>query len=122
MQSFQLHERASTVPTNSYTRQDWQRGYESVKEESDYWIDDVEGQIPPELQGTLFRNGPGLLEVNGQRIHHPFDGDGMITIAFRDGRALPQPLYPHRSIFRRTKVGKILYRGVFGTQKPGGWL
>ncbi len=88
MQSFQLHERASTVPTNSYNRQDWQRGYESVKEESDYWIDDVEGQIPPELQGTLFRNGPGLLEVNGQRIHHPFDGDGMISaIAFRDGRA-----------------------------------
>jgi all-trans-8'-apo-beta-carotenal 15,15'-oxygenase len=30
------------------------------------------------LQGTFFRNGPGLLEVNGQRIHHPFDGDGMI--------------------------------------------
>jgi len=87
MQSFQLHERASTVPT-PHTRQDWQRGYESVKEESDYWIDDVEGQIPPELQGTLFRNGPGLLEVNGQRIHHPFDGDGMISaIAFRDGRA-----------------------------------
>jgi len=28
------------------------------------------------------------LEVNGQRIHHPFDGDGMISaIAFRDGRA-----------------------------------
>jgi len=26
--------------------------------------------------------------VNGQRIHHPFDGDGMISaIAFRDGRA-----------------------------------
>jgi len=110
MQSFQLHERASTVPTNSYTRQDWQRGYESVKEESDYWIDDVEGQIPPELQGTLFRNGPGLL-VNGQRIHH----GGM-------ARSTWIALHNACSIFRRTKVGKILYRGVFGTQKPGGWL
>jgi len=85
--SFQLHERASTVPTNSTLVKIGREG-ESVKEESDYWIDDVEGQIPPELQGTLFRNGPGLLEVNGQRIHHPFDGDGMISaIAFRDGRA-----------------------------------
>jgi len=71
--------------------------------------------------GTLFRNGPGLLEV--VTIHHPFDGDGMISaIAFRDGRSFPQPLCPHRSVFRRTKAGKILYRGVFGTQKPGGWL
>jgi carotenoid cleavage dioxygenase-like enzyme len=36
----------------------------------------------------LFRNGPGLLDVKGHHIHHPFDGDGMISaIAFRDGRA-----------------------------------
>jgi all-trans-8'-apo-beta-carotenal 15,15'-oxygenase len=34
MQSFQLHERASTVPADSYQREDWQKGYESVKHES----------------------------------------------------------------------------------------
>ena len=121
---FQLHERASTVPTKSYARHDWQRAYESVKEELDYWIDDVEGTIPAELHGTLFRNGPGSLEVNGQRVHHPFDGDGMIcALAFRDGRA------HFRNRFVRTagyleeqKAQHILYRGVFGTQKPGGWL
>lgn len=88
MQSFQLHERASSVPINSYQREDWQKGYESLKQEGNYWIDDVEGQIPTELHGTLFRNGPGLLDVNGQPIHHPFDGDGMISaIAFHNGRA-----------------------------------
>lgn len=124
MQSFQLFEHASTVPTDSFQRQDWQGGYESLKSEYDYWIDDVEGQIPPELNGTLFRNGPGSLDVNGQLIHHPFDGDGMISaIAFANGRA------HFRNRFIRTaeyleeqKAGKILYRGVFGTQKPGGWL
>ncbi len=124
MQSFQLHERAATVPANSYQREDWQKGYESVEQELDYWIEDVEGQIPAELHGTLFRNGPGLLDVNGHHIHHPFDGDGMISaIAFRDGRA-----YFHNRFIRTAayleeqKAGKILYRGVFGTQKPGGWL
>ncbi|MBD2384836.1 carotenoid oxygenase family protein [Cylindrospermum sp. FACHB-282] len=108
----------------SYTREDWQRGYESLTQEFDYGIDDIEGEIPPELQGTLFRNGPGLLDVNGQSIHHPFDGDGMISrITFNNGRA------HFRNRFVRTtgyleeqKAGKILYRGVFGTQKPGGWL
>ncbi|XGV99347.1 MAG: carotenoid oxygenase family protein [Leptolyngbya sp. BL-A-14] len=125
MQSFQLNERASTVPpTLSYDREGWQKGYHSLKQEFDYWIDDIEGTIPPDLHGTLFRNGPGLLDVNGQRIHHPFDGDGMIcAIAFDNGRA------HFRNRFVRTEgylaeqaAGRILYRGVFGTQKPGGWL
>lgn len=120
----QLHERATTVPTNSYQRQDWQRGYESLTTEYDYAIDDVEGQIPSELHGTLFRNGPGLFEINGYPIHHPFDGDGMISaIAFRDGRAFYRNRFVRTAAYlEEQKAGKLLYRGVFGTQKPGGWL
>jgi all-trans-8'-apo-beta-carotenal 15,15'-oxygenase len=122
MQTSKTQENA--ILEKSYNRTDWQGGYESLYQEFDYWIDDIEGQIPPELQGTLFRNGPGLLDINGQRIHHPFDGDGMISrISFVNGRA------HFRNRFVRTegyvkeqKAGKILYRGVFGTQKPGGWL
>ena len=122
MQSFKIQQNPTLE--KSYTRADWQGGYQSLNQEFDYWIDDVEGEIPPELQGTLFRNGPGLLDVNGQRIHHPFDGDGMISrITFANGRA------HFRNRFIRTEgyvaeqqAGKILYRGVFGTQKPGGWL
>lgn len=122
MQSLKPEKRA--IPEKSYTREDWQGGYQSLTQEFDYWIDDIEGQIPPELQGTLFRNGPGLLDINGQPIHHPFDGDGMISrISFVNGRA------HYRNRFVRTegyvaeqKAGKILHRGVFGTQKPGGWL
>lgn len=124
MQSFQLFEQASTVPLNAYNVSEWQKGYRSLKQEFSYWIDDIDGTIPPELNGTLFRNGPGLLDVNGAPIHHPFDGDGMIcAIAFEQGRA------HFRNRFVRTegfvaeqKAGKILHRGVFGTQKPGGWL
>jgi all-trans-8'-apo-beta-carotenal 15,15'-oxygenase len=108
----------------SYTVADWQGGYRSLPQELEYWIDDIEGEIPPALNGTLFRNGPGLLDVHGQTIHHPFDGDGMISaIAFHHGRA------HFRNRFVRTQgyleeqaAGKILYRGVFGTQKPGGLL
>ncbi|MBC6480021.1 MAG: carotenoid oxygenase family protein [Hormoscilla sp. GM7CHS1pb] len=115
----------TALSTNlSYDRQGWSRGYESQRYEYDYWIDEIEGEIPPELQGTWFRNGPGLLDINGQRIAHPFDGDGMVSaIGFHKGRA------HYRNRFVRTegfqaeqKAGKILYRGVFGTQKPGGWL
>jgi len=124
MQSFQLQERATTVPIDGYTRQDWQKGYRSLPKEYDYRIDEVEGEIPPELQGTLFRNGPGLLDVNGQSLHHPFDGDGMIcAIAFKDGQAHFRNRFVRTEGFQKEqKAGKILHRGVFGTQKPGGWL
>ncbi|MBE9181649.1 carotenoid oxygenase family protein [Oculatella sp. LEGE 06141] len=128
MQSFQLHERATSRVADSDTQQynvkDWQKGYQSLNEEFEYFIESVEGEIPVDLEGTLFRNGPGRLDVNGQRVHHPFDGDGMISaIAFSQGRA------HFRNRFVRTdgflaeqKAGRILHRGVFGTQKPGGWL
>ncbi|MBD2447069.1 carotenoid oxygenase family protein [Nostoc sp. FACHB-152] len=108
----------------SYNREDWQGGYQSLTQEYDYWIDEIEGQIPTELQGTLFRNGPGLLDINGQRIHHPFDGDGMISrITFTNGRAhFCNRFIRTEGYLAEQKAGKILYRGVFGTQKPGGWL
>jgi all-trans-8'-apo-beta-carotenal 15,15'-oxygenase len=115
---------ATVDDTSPYALKDWQKGYRSLQDEWNYWIDDIEGQIPLDLHGTLFRNGPGLLDINGQRLQHPFDGDGMISaIAFADGRA------HFRNRFVRTEgflaeqqAQKILYRGVFGTQKPGGWM
>ena len=47
------------------------RGYGGGREYN-YWVPevDVEGTIPAELQGTLFRNGPGLLEVYGKKLIH----------------------------------------------------
>ena len=110
----------STAPVSTHV--DWRRGFQSLWDEYDYWIDEVEGAIPPDLYGTLWRNGPGILDRGGLRFGHPFDGDGMICrIAFGNGRA------HFRNRFVRTKgwlheqqAGKILYRGVFGTEKPGG--
>ncbi|EAZ92429.1 carotenoid oxygenase family protein [Crocosphaera chwakensis] len=111
--------------TLSYNPQQWQKGYQSQPDEYDYFIEDIEGNIPQELQGTLFRNGPGLLDVQGTPLKHPFDGDGMIcAISF-----LPNGKVHFRNRFVRTegyvkeqKEGKMIYRGVFGTEKPGGWI
>lgn len=114
----------ATDATPPYCREDWQRGYRSLKQESSYWIDDIDGTIPPELTGTLFRNGPGLLDVNGQPIHHPFDGDGMICrLTLQQGRAhFANRFVRTAGYVAEQQAGRILYRGVFGTQKPGGWL
>ncbi len=108
----------------SYSRSDWQQGYLSQPQEFDYQITDIAGTIPPELEGTLFRNGPGLLDIGGEPIHHPFDGDGMITaISFQNGTAqLKSRFVQTEGYVTEQAAGKILYRGVFGTQKQGGWL
>jgi all-trans-8'-apo-beta-carotenal 15,15'-oxygenase len=110
--------------TPSFTKSDWQKGYESLRTENSYWIDRIDGAIPQELVGTLFRNGPGLLDVNGQAYGHPFDGDGMIcAITFVDGRAhFANSFVKTPEFLAEQEAGRILYRGVFGTQKPGGWL
>jgi len=120
----------SQIPTSqvdlqpAYDRQAWRQGYRSQPQEFDYWIDQIEGEIPSGLEGTLFRNGPGLLDINGQPIHHPFDGDGMISaITFHNGRAHYRNRYVRTAGYLAEQAaGKILYRGVFGTQKSGGWL
>ncbi|AFY69985.1 9-cis-epoxycarotenoid dioxygenase [Thalassoporum mexicanum PCC 7367] len=109
---------------NTFSRADWQKGYRSLPQEYAYWIDEIEGEIPADLEGTLFRNGPGLLDRNGQEYGHPFDGDGMVcAFSFSNGKAHFANSYVKTPEFlAEQKAGKILYRGVFGTQKPGGWL
>jgi all-trans-8'-apo-beta-carotenal 15,15'-oxygenase len=108
----------------SYTLEAWRGGYQSLKDEHDYWIDQIEGEIPPDLTGTLFRNGPGMLDIDGDRLHHPFDGDGMIcAFTFKDSQVHFRNRYVKtEGYLAEQKAKKILYRGVFGTQKPGGWL
>ena len=110
--------------TTSYTREDWTNGYRSQPTEFAYWIEDIEGEIPSELTGTIFRNGPGLTDVNGYRLKHPFDGDGMInSVAIKDGKAFYRNKFVKtEGYLKEQKSGKPEYRGVFGTQKPGGWL
>lgn len=48
------------------------QGWHSNNRECSYWVPeaDIQGTIPRELRGTLFRNGPGLLEIYGKKLIH----------------------------------------------------
>ena len=73
----------------------------------------IEGRLPPDLRGTLYRNGPAVHERFGLRYRHWFDGDGMVQ-AFRfDGAAVT-----HRGrvlltpkLARETVAGRRVYPG-----------
>ena len=117
-----------TLPSPSksadFDMDDWRSGYRSQPNEYDYAINDIDGTIPADLEGTLFRNGPGLLDIAGHPVHHPFDGDGMIaSISIVGGKAYFRNRYVRtEGYIKEQTAGKPLYRGVFGTQKPGGPL
>jgi len=54
-----------------------------------YRITDVEGEIPRELHGTLYRNGPSqrIFPKQGYEALHLFDGDALVhAFRFDDGR------------------------------------
>lgn len=46
-----------------------------------YWIDDIEGTIPSDFEGTFMRAGPGITNINGAKMH-PFDGHGKFLTFF----------------------------------------
>ncbi|GJQ13502.1 hypothetical protein GpartN1_g5293.t1 [Galdieria partita] len=130
------------VPSN-WDLSAWLKGWDSVREEVSVQISErntettknapndcylekgsITGKIPKDLRGTLYRNGPAKFEVGKILVKHPWDGDGMITaISISDNGVW------FRNRFVRTKgylaeqaAGRVLYRGTFGTQKPGGWI
>eukprot|EP01102_Stenamoeba_stenopodia_P021763 TRINITY_DN8865_c0_g1_i1.p1 TRINITY_DN8865_c0_g1~~TRINITY_DN8865_c0_g1_i1.p1 ORF type:complete len:572 (-),score=88.42 TRINITY_DN8865_c0_g1_i1:122-1837(-) len=96
--------------------EDIQRGWESQPNEFDYELE-VVGQLPAELKGTLYRNGPGLLEVYGTPLKHPIDGDGMIcAITLKDGRAWFKSKYVKTSGYVLEKQNqKAMLKGMMGT-------
>ncbi|KMM17143.1 carotenoid oxygenase family protein [Synechococcus sp. GFB01] len=109
----------------AYDAADWSSAFRNVEEElSDVPLEPARGAIPAELEGTLYRNGPGRLERAGHWVHHPFDGDGMITaVRFSAGRArLRNRFVRTQGWLAEEAAGRFLYRGVFGTRKPGGPL
>lgn len=83
----------------------------------------LEGELPPELSGTLFRNGPGIFDRGGYRKRCLLDGDGMVH-----GWRLGNGRIDFRNRFVRTEkyneesaAGKYLYP-TWSTQAPGGML
>ena len=123
---------APDLPSDQFTadftpksprKADWTSAYTNHLEEEAYEITDVEGEIPTDLHGTLFRNGPGRLERGGHAYSHLFDGDGIIhAFAFRDGRCSVRNAFVKTAEWcKEEAAGALKYRNTFGTQPRGGW-
>ncbi|MCB1748771.1 MAG: carotenoid oxygenase family protein [Gammaproteobacteria bacterium] len=83
----------------------------------------VEGRLPPDLRGTLYRNGPGLFERGGARKRHLLDGDGYVqALALGDGAPRYRARFVATDKYRAEQAaGRYLYP-TWSTRVPGNWL
>ncbi|MDP3163488.1 MAG: carotenoid oxygenase family protein [Reyranella sp.] len=101
----------------------WSAGFQTLPEEHDYRIEDIDGIVPSSLRGTLFRNGSGRNDLGGHWFAHWFDGDGMISkVRFDDAGIHYRNRYiATQNYLDETKAGRIVHRG-FGKMRPYGVL
>ncbi|MDL4820827.1 carotenoid oxygenase family protein [Actinomadura opuntiae] len=77
--------------------------------------------MPSGLTGTLYRIGPGKWEVGRTRLHHLFDGDGMVAQFTFGGRSVHfRNRYVRTGQFRDGMVHGRARRPGVGTALPGG--
>ena len=75
----------------------------------------VLGELPADLVGAYFRNGPNPVHPPNNR-YHPFDGDGMVHgVYFRDGRVAYRNRYVQtEALIKEAQAGKSVSPGVMG--------
>lgn len=80
------------------------------------------GKLPPGLQGSLYRNGPGRLARGGYQAGHWFDGDGAILgVHFTPTGATATYRFVQTADYKaEAKAGRWLFGG-YGTMPSGGF-
>ncbi len=75
----------------------------------------VTGELPADLSGAYFRNGPNPLHPSPHR-YHPFDGDGMLHgVYFEGGWAAYRNRYIETAALARQRTsGECISPGVMG--------
>ncbi|MGB2041518.1 MAG: carotenoid oxygenase family protein, partial [Porticoccaceae bacterium] len=80
-------------------------------------VDELEviGELPDDLFGAYYRNGPNPV-FKPKNLYHPFDGDGMVhAIYIRDGKASYRNSYIHTyALQRELAENQAVWPGVMG--------
>ncbi len=114
------------APTQGQTPiapRDWRLGFVS---QDDDWekpaaVQPLSGTLPADLNGTLYRNGPGRFDVYGERLSHWFDGDGKITkVDIHDGVATYQSRFVATARKAREDAAQTRLFSGFALKPRGG--
>jgi all-trans-8'-apo-beta-carotenal 15,15'-oxygenase len=114
------HIRVCALPSNT-RRLSW-LAHRNPSAEGAWRLTSIEGAVPKDLVGTLYRVAPGQKENHGVMLRHFFDGDAFVSgFSFRDGQVHLRARFvgtPER--LAEVKAQRMLYR-EFGTMPPPSW-
>ena len=101
----------------------WHRAFADLPREHGFEPLRIDGTLPPELRGTLYRTGPSLFSTFGRRYAHWFDGDGAVS-AFRfdggGGASGAARVVQSRGLLEERRRRKPHY-SAYGTPAPSLW-
>lgn len=83
----------------------------------------VEGEIPDDIKGTLYRNGPGIFDRFGEAYGHWFGGQGTINaMRFHNGKVQTAVKVVHTEEHKQELAkGKALFAD-YGRTAPVSWF
>lgn len=101
-------------------RHPWLLGWRNASPLGQWQVAALEGDWPPALRGTLYRNGPGLFSRGALRYRHWFDGDGLLQ-AWRIGERGVQhhAQFIPTAKFSEEAAAARFVRPAIGTTVPG---
>src|SRR6478752_3189786 len=91
----------------------WRRNFQDLTREHGFEPLRLEGALPQELAGTLYRTGPSLFSAGGRPYQHWFDGDGAVSaVRFSGGRASGAvKVVQSEALVAERKTGKVRSAG-----------
>jgi len=102
----------------------WRKGWRDYKDVEDgfYFLEDIP-DLPLDLKGSYFRNGPGKFSVANVPVRHQLDGDGVILGLSFDGEGrvcVRHRLVQTQGYLREQRAQRVVSNGAYGTQAWGG--
>jgi all-trans-8'-apo-beta-carotenal 15,15'-oxygenase len=83
----------------------------------------IDGDVPREINGSLYRNGPGLFERGGVRKPHLLDGDGLVQrLSFAGGKVRYQNAFVRTAKFIEEEKADAFRFRTWSMRRPGGTL
>ena len=99
----------------------WTLAYASMDEDClSSGVLKVQGDLPKDINGTFYRNGPARYERGEGRYAHEWDGDGMVqAFRFRDGTVSHQGRYVRTRKFVQESAANEFQFNAFGSAIAG---
>ena len=88
--------------------------------EAEYEVDEIDGEVPDDLVGVLYRIGPGKFGVDGQRVAHILDADGLVLrfeFGGQKGIKFTSRFVETEGLIEERDAKQFTKRGTFGTGK-----